>query len=148
MKFGQFNLMTVPGPDSSQAEVIDTTLTLVRQAEQLGFDIAWFRRASLFELLDVRGAAHDGGARGPASPSAFGSAPAVLVLPLYHPVRVVEEMLFFDQVSGGRSVIGLGSGYQAYEFDGFGLDIADKLEQTHETWGPAGAGAGDRPARL
>ena len=133
MKFGQFNLMTLPGPESSQAEVIDTTLDLVRQAEQLDFDIAWFAEHH-FSNYSMCVAPLMMAARAAGVTERIRLGPAILVLPLYHPVRVVEETVFFDQVAGGRSVIGLGSGYQAYEFDGFGLDIADKLEQTHEIW--------------
>ena len=49
--------------------------------------------------------------------------PAVVVAPLYQPVRLLEEICLVDQLSGGRLVLGLGTGYQAYEFHKFGVDL-------------------------
>src|ERR1700741_5469505 len=48
---------------------------------------------------------------------------AVVTLPLSNPVRVAENAAFVDILSGGRFVLGLGSGYRQYEFDGFGIDF-------------------------
>ena len=48
---------------------------------------------------------------------------AVVTLPLYDPIRVVENMAFVDVLSGDRVVLGLGSGYRPYEFEGFGRDF-------------------------
>lgn len=134
MKFGQFNLMTLPDRSCSQARVIDEAATMVRMADQIPqFDIAWFaeHHYSNYSMCP--------------SPLMMASkcaglteriklGPAVLVLPLYHPVRVAEEIAFLDLLSGGRSVIGFGSGYQEFEFTGFGLDIEDKLTAFHECW--------------
>jgi alkanesulfonate monooxygenase SsuD/methylene tetrahydromethanopterin reductase-like flavin-dependent oxidoreductase (luciferase family) len=59
---------------------------------------------------------------------------AVVVLPLYHPARVAQEIALVDQLSGGRLVLGVGSGYQAYEFDRLGADVARKTEIFLEYW--------------
>jgi alkanesulfonate monooxygenase SsuD/methylene tetrahydromethanopterin reductase-like flavin-dependent oxidoreductase (luciferase family) len=48
---------------------------------------------------------------------------AVVTLPLANPLRVAENAAFIDILSGGRFVLGLGSGYRKYEFDGFGVDF-------------------------
>src|SRR4029078_4761620 len=48
---------------------------------------------------------------------------AVVTLPLSNPVRVGENAAFIDILSGGRVVLGLGSGDRKYEFDGFGIDF-------------------------
>ena len=50
-------------------------------------------------------------------------APAVIVTPLYEPVRVLAEIGMVDCLAGGRLVLGVGSGYQPYEFERFGVDI-------------------------
>lgn len=42
MKFGLFNLMTVPGPEVSLSKRVEETIAQVRLAEHMGFDIAWF----------------------------------------------------------------------------------------------------------
>jgi alkanesulfonate monooxygenase SsuD/methylene tetrahydromethanopterin reductase-like flavin-dependent oxidoreductase (luciferase family) len=49
--------------------------------------------------------------------------PAVIVAPLYEPVRMLEEIALADQLSDGRLVLGFGAGYQEYEFHKFGVDI-------------------------
>jgi len=55
-----------------------------------------------------------------------------LVLPLYHPVRMIEEMGLVDQISNGRLVVGIGTGYQGYEFDHFGIDLEERVERSLE----------------
>jgi len=52
----------------------------------------------------------------------------VVVLPLNNPVRVVENMCFIDVLSGGRFVLGLGSGYREYEFQGLGVDFETRRD--------------------
>ena len=52
-------------------------------------------------------------------------ATGVLVLPLYNPARLLSEIAFADAVCEGRLVLGLGSGYQPYEFEQFQVDLAE-----------------------
>lgn len=54
--------------------------------------------------------------------------PAVAVLPLRHPLQVVEDYGLVDQLSEGRLVLGVGSGSLGSEFTGFGLDVATKRQ--------------------
>jgi len=55
--------------------------------------------------------------------------PAVTILPFRNPILVAEDYAFLDRISGGRLVMGVGSGYLSHEFDGFGLDGAEKRER-------------------
>jgi alkanesulfonate monooxygenase SsuD/methylene tetrahydromethanopterin reductase-like flavin-dependent oxidoreductase (luciferase family) len=48
---------------------------------------------------------------------------AVIVVPLHHPLIIAEEVAMLDILSGGRLDIGLGRGYQRYEFERFGLKL-------------------------
>ncbi len=50
---------------------------------------------------------------------------AVLVLPFYNGLRLAEDIALVDILIGGRLVIGVGRGYQKYEFDRFGLSLED-----------------------
>ncbi|GIS91453.1 MAG: hypothetical protein CM1200mP20_14940 [Pseudomonadota bacterium] len=50
-------------------------------------------------------------------------APAVLVTPLYDPARLLAEIGMADCLSNGRLALGLGSGYQPYEFDRFHREL-------------------------
>src|SRR5712672_272244 len=97
-------------------------------------------RLKLIELYDSAGfhayhvAEHHGTPLGMApSPSVFLAAvaqrtrrlrfgPMVYALPLYHPLRLIEEICMLDQMSGGRLDIGFGRGASPIELGYFGQD--------------------------
>ena len=56
----------------------------------------------------------------------------VLVLPLYEPARVLQEIAMVDALSHGRLQVGIGSGYQQYEFDRFHSSLDGAMEMTAE----------------
>jgi len=51
--------------------------------------------------------------------------PLVYLLPLYHPLRLIEEVCMLDHLSGGRLDLGVGRGVSPYELGYFGVDAAD-----------------------
>lgn len=53
----------------------------------------------------------------------------VSVLPFHSPVEVAEQYALLDQLIGGRLNFGVGSGYISAEFEGFGIDPAQKRER-------------------
>lgn len=57
---------------------------------------------------------------------------AILVMPLWHPVRLAEDLAILDIMADGKLIVGIGRGYQPYEFLGLGQDIAHNREQTVE----------------
>lgn len=57
---------------------------------------------------------------------------AVSVLPFRHPLNVAEDYALLDQLSHGRVTLGVGSGYLAHEFAGFGIDGAEKRQRFDE----------------
>ena len=48
--------------------------------------------------------------------------PLVYLLPLYHPIRLVEEICMLDQMSGGRLELGVGRGVSPVEVGFYGVD--------------------------
>ena len=48
--------------------------------------------------------------------------PLVYLLPLYHPLRLIDEICMLDQMSGGRFELGIGRGISPIELSLFGLD--------------------------
>jgi len=48
--------------------------------------------------------------------------PMVFVLPLYHPLRLIEEICMLDHMSGGRIEIGFGRGASPVELALYGVD--------------------------
>ncbi len=58
--------------------------------------------------------------------------PMVYLLPLYHPVRLAEEIAMLDQLSGGRLEIGVGRGISPIESTLYGRDPAEGKERFDE----------------
>jgi alkanesulfonate monooxygenase SsuD/methylene tetrahydromethanopterin reductase-like flavin-dependent oxidoreductase (luciferase family) len=56
--------------------------------------------------------------------------PLVYALPLYHPLRMIEEICMLDQISGGRLEIGFGRGSSPSELIYYGQD-PDKSQQIY-----------------
>jgi alkanesulfonate monooxygenase SsuD/methylene tetrahydromethanopterin reductase-like flavin-dependent oxidoreductase (luciferase family) len=57
----------------------------------------------------------------------------VTILPLYHPVRLVQEICMLDNLSGGRLDVGVGRGIRPIELEWFGVDPAEGRLRTEET---------------
>jgi alkanesulfonate monooxygenase SsuD/methylene tetrahydromethanopterin reductase-like flavin-dependent oxidoreductase (luciferase family) len=70
-------------------------------------------------------------------------APSILVLPLYEPVRLAQEIASVDLMCEGRLELGIGIGYQDDEFRGFrrgleengtrAIEVLDIIETTLAT---------------
>lgn len=133
MKFGLFNLMSVRDNPGGVGGVISDTRTMIGLAEDIGFDVAWFAEHH-FTNYSISPSPLLLAAHFAAACSKIRVGAAVVVLPLYHPARVAQEIALVDQLSGGRLVLGVGSGYQAYEFDRLGADVARKTEIFLEYW--------------
>ena len=57
---------------------------------------------------------------------------AISVLPFRNPLTVAESYAMVDMLSGGRLVLGVGSGYLAHEFEGFGVLPQEKRDRFDE----------------
>lgn len=60
--------------------------------------------------------------------------PLVYVLPLYHPLRVYEEICMLDHMSGGRLMVGVGRGGALVEHARYGVDPTDASPLYHEAF--------------
>jgi alkanesulfonate monooxygenase SsuD/methylene tetrahydromethanopterin reductase-like flavin-dependent oxidoreductase (luciferase family) len=54
-------------------------------------------------------------------------------LPLYDPLRLIEEVAMLDQLSGGRLELGIGRGVSPYELRNFGIDPVDSRAMFDES---------------
>ncbi|MFC3098064.1 LLM class flavin-dependent oxidoreductase [Alteraurantiacibacter palmitatis] len=59
--------------------------------------------------------------------------PLVFLLPLYHPLRLAEEIAMLDALSGGRLEFGYGRGISPIEMGFYGVDMAEQEERAAET---------------
>ena len=135
MKLGCFTLTDNPpsyGEDQKEPnQLIKEIVEQCIYAEELGFTSVWVpeHHFSLFGVLP--------------SPTAFlcylaarthkvKLAPATVVLPLNHPVRVAEEFALLDLLSDGRAVLSAGRGYDAREYTAFGADFQTSQDHFFE----------------
>src|SRR5579859_7006486 len=59
-------------------------------------------------------------------------ATGVMILPQRHPLYVAKELATLDLLSGGRTILGIGSGWLKEEFDALGLDFHARGARTDE----------------
>ena len=121
INFGTFLLMQSPSARPSQ-EIYTRAIDIAQAAETLGFRNIWLaeHHFSTYGYL----------AR-PTQLATFIAAKterlrvgtAVIVVPLHHPLVIAEEIATLDLLAGGRVDIGLGRGYQHYEFERLGLEL-------------------------
>ena len=131
MKFGIFVLQPQRDGEKPVGRAAAEGLEQIRMAEQLGFDIAWFaeHHFSNYSLVTTPLTA------------AVWAAPqtrrirlgtAVIVAPLYEPMRLLEDIAVADQLSDGRIVLGFGAGYQEHECERFGVTLPESRPMMYE----------------
>lgn len=134
MHFGLFNLMGYREPGTPPHQMYDDAVAQVKAAEDAGFEIAWFAEHHFSNyclcpspLMMV--------ARLAGETKRIKLASGVVIVPLYNPVRLASEIGMVDSLTHGRLVLGIGSGYQPYEFDRFGEDLKDSVPKLLEFMG-------------
>lgn len=131
MDFGQFNLMGYRERGTPTRQILGQAVEQVKVAEQAGFEIAWFAEHH-FSNYCVCPSPLMMVARLAGETSRIRLGTAVVVVPLYEPARLLAEIGMVDSLCAGRLVLGIGSGYQPYEFERFGQDLAVSKEMTEE----------------
>ncbi|MEE9147247.1 MAG: LLM class flavin-dependent oxidoreductase [Candidatus Tectomicrobia bacterium] len=58
---------------------------------------------------------------------------AAVILPVWQPLRLAEEIAVLDNLIDGRFLCGIGRGYQPYEMAGFGVNVEESRKKFHET---------------
>jgi alkanesulfonate monooxygenase SsuD/methylene tetrahydromethanopterin reductase-like flavin-dependent oxidoreductase (luciferase family) len=122
MHLGMFSLFTQRDRAVSARQLYDEMVEQVKLAEAIGFDIAWSDEHHFSNYCVCPSPLAMALALAPQT-TRIRLGIAVIVAPLYHPLRMLEEIGMQDVVSGGRSVVGLGTGYQQYEFHRFGISL-------------------------
>ncbi len=118
IKIGIF-LNTMYGPDENVAARFREAAEQVRMARDYGFSSVCVGQHFLTDYQKLqpipvlsRLAAESGNMR---------LLPGIMLLPLFNPVYVAEEIATLDVVTGGRVIFGLGVGYRDVEFEAFGV---------------------------
>jgi probable F420-dependent oxidoreductase len=117
-----------------------TVVALARAADELGFDFVTAQDHS----VAPRQWAADGGGQSWYEPFVVLSYAAavtsrvrlltdVLIVPYRSPFQIAKIAASLDQLSGGRLILGVGSGYLEEEFDILGASFADRGAVTDES---------------
>lgn len=107
-------------------------LALADLAEPLGFDSLWATEHHFSDYMVVPDALQFLTFMA-ARTSRVKLGTAVLVLPWHDPVRLAEQVLMLDTLSGGRSIIGLGRGSGKLEFQGLRVPMDESRERFAES---------------
>jgi alkanesulfonate monooxygenase SsuD/methylene tetrahydromethanopterin reductase-like flavin-dependent oxidoreductase (luciferase family) len=106
-------------------DVYRTELRLIESAEALGYDSIWLTEHHFADdayspaLVPLAAAVASRTERVRIGTN-------LLLLPLYHPVRLAEDIAVLDIISGGRIDVGVGQGYVEQEFAGFGIPKSER----------------------
>ncbi len=129
LQFGVFDHLDDNG--TSLGELFESRLRLIEQYDRVGF-----RSYHIAE--------HHSTPLGMApSPSVFLAAvaqrtkrlrfgPLLYVTPMYHPLRLAEEIVMLDHMSGGRFELGLGRGASPIEIATYGVDPGQAPDMNRE----------------
>jgi luciferase family oxidoreductase group 1 len=121
MHFGTFLLMQSPSASPAD-EVYARAVEQAQAAEALGFRNVWIAEHH-FSTYGYVGRPVQLATYIAAKTTTLRVGTAVIVVPLHHPLIVAEEIATLDQLADGRVDVGLGRGYQQYEFARLGLDL-------------------------
>jgi alkanesulfonate monooxygenase SsuD/methylene tetrahydromethanopterin reductase-like flavin-dependent oxidoreductase (luciferase family) len=132
MKFGlMFSQQVPPGSGIAWSEPYQDMLKCLPRAEELGY-------SSAFQVSHH--AQKDGLCPGPLIACAGAASvtksmrigTGVLLVPLYAPLRLAEDVAVLDNLSGGRFVFGVAPGYVAKEFEAHGIPREERVGRFEE----------------
>jgi alkanesulfonate monooxygenase SsuD/methylene tetrahydromethanopterin reductase-like flavin-dependent oxidoreductase (luciferase family) len=128
MRLSAFTVVDSYAERPESDERLTEVVRLARTAEESGLDALWVAEHHF----------HHGGVC-PSPPVLLAACGAVTrtlrlgsmvsVLPFHRAIDVAEEYATVDRLTGGRLNFGVGSGYLAGEFEGFGVDPATKRDR-------------------
>ncbi|QUT07822.1 LLM class flavin-dependent oxidoreductase [Sphingobium phenoxybenzoativorans] len=129
--FGTLNLMQQRDAVKPREQIFKESVEQVVLADELGFDNVWFaeHHFSNYGLCPspLMMVAHTA-----AKTKRIKLGSGVVIAPLYHPSRLLAEIGLADILTEGRLELGVGKGYQGYEFERFGVTLEDSADITTE----------------
>lgn len=112
-------------------DVYSATVEQAVLADELGFDHIWFSEHHFLEDGYLPAFQPLAGAIA-ARTTQIRISNDIALLPLYHPVRLAEELAVLDHISNGRMEFGIGMGYVPKEFEAFGVPLKNRVSMTDE----------------
>ena len=115
----------------TMTDVYSATVEQAVLADELGFDHIWFSEHHFLEDGYLPAFQPLAGAIA-ARTTQIRISNDIALLPLYHPVRLAEELAVLDHISNGRMEFGIGMGYVPKEFEAFGVPLKNRVSMTDE----------------
>lgn len=129
MDFGYFTLSDnrYPGNTRTAEQFVREIYEQCLWAETVGMNSAWVGEHH-FNLLGVNASPHMMLAQVAGATQRIRLAPAVVLLPVHHPLQVAEDWATLDLLSDGRVDFAAGRGYDRLEYGPFEADFANSAE--------------------
>lgn len=133
-------LMTPTARPGGAMADLDTERRIAERADALGFAALWARDVPLMvpQGSDQEASALDDPfvwlATLAAATQRIALGTAAAVLPLRSPLHLAKSALSLDRLSGGRFILGLGSGDRPEEFAAFGEDVNLRADRFRNLW--------------
>src|ERR1700729_2720374 len=133
MKFGYFTLSDNRYPNNTRSpeQFLHEIFEQAVYADEIGLNSAWIGEHH-FNLLGINPCPNIMLAALAGATKNIRLAPAVVLLPVHHPLHVAEEWATLDQLSGGRVDFAAGRGYDNHEFTPFNADFQASAEHFSE----------------
>jgi alkanesulfonate monooxygenase SsuD/methylene tetrahydromethanopterin reductase-like flavin-dependent oxidoreductase (luciferase family) len=131
MNYGIFDY--IDQRDESLVKTFDDRLALLRAAEEAGFYGYHLTEHHATPLsMTPSPAVYLAAAARETSRIRLGA--LLFLLPLYDPLRLIEDLCMVDNLSNGRLDIGVGRGISPFEFQAFGVDFEEVQERFDEAF--------------
>lgn len=142
-----YDCRRTPDSEMTMTDVYDATLEQAELADQLGFDHVWFTEHHFLQDGYLPAFQPLAGAIA-ARTTSIRISTDIALLPLYHPLRLAEELAILDHISHGRMELGIGMGYVPEEFRAFGVPLKNRVSMTEEGISILRGAWGDGPFSL
>ncbi len=110
--------------DLTSSDPYKETFALANVAEEVGFDTLTigqhhFRQGDPSDPLTIMGSVAT-------RTNTIRVGTGIFILPMHDPIQVAEQIATIDQLSGGRISLGVGTGWNAFEYEALGVPFKER----------------------
>ena len=132
MRVGYFPCTQDPQNGANVAGMIDEIIEQAKMCESVGFDGFFFTEHHQQDDAYLPAPVLMAGLVGMQTQT-LNVGTCVLLMPLYHPIRLAEDIAIIDQATKGRFIAAAaGIGYQPADFEAFGAPQRQRVRRTEE----------------